>query len=141
MELKDLYSSIKTLGRLSSGSGISGMSPPYATGARTLLLIFKDAGLIPESVDIDIYGQHSTPQTKSKKQPSKSQSREKPIEQPPILINETISTLGKLTVQGVGTIDINDDDTLGIAEMYLNLLKKKIQSNKDLESNEELDSE
>lgn len=140
MELKDLYSSIKTLGRLSSGSGISGMSPPYATGARTLLLIFKDAGLIPESVDIDISGQHSTPQTKYKKQSTKSPPREKSIEETSTITNETISTLGKLTVQGVGTIDINDDDTLGIAEMYLNLLKKKIQSNKDLESNE-LDSD
>lgn len=143
MELKDLYSSIKTLGRFSSGSGISGMSAPYATGARTLLYIFKDAGLIPESVDIDISGQHVVSSSKSKKQTSKSKpkTRETSIEQTPTLVDETISTLGKLTVKGIGTIEINDDDTLGIAEMYLNLLKKKIQSNKeDLESNEELDS-
>ena len=140
MELKDFYSSIKTLGRLSPGGGISGMSAPYATGARTLLFIFKDAGLIPESIEIDVSGQHIVKQSQSKKQTLKSKSRKTSVEQTPTLVNETISTLGKLTVQGVGTIEINDNDTLGIAEMYLNLLKKKIQSNKYSESNKEPDS-
>jgi len=143
MELQDLYSSIKTLGRFSSGTGVSGMSGPYASGSRTLLYIFRDAGLIPESVEIDVSGQRVGTQTtkKTKFTKSKVKPREKPIEQTPITVNEIISTLGKLTVKDVGTIDINDDDTLGIAEMYLNLLKKKIQSNKESESNEELDSE
>ncbi len=141
MELKDLYSYIKTLGRFSSGSEMSGMSAPYATGAKTLLHIFKDAGLISESIELNVSGQHLVSQTKSTNISSKpkSKSREKSVKQISTSTNETISTLGKLIVKGIGTIDINDDDTLGIAEMYLNLLKKKIQSNQeDLKSDEEL---
>jgi len=138
MDLKDLYSSIKTLGRLGSGSGITGMSAPYAAGARILLFIFKDANLIPESIELDVSGQHITTPTKSKT--SKSKYKEKPVETIPSYENETISTLGKLTVKDVGTVEINDQDTLGIAEMYLNLLKKKIQNKKDSESNEDLES-
>jgi len=138
MDLKDLYSSIKTLGRLGSGSGITGMSAPYAAGARILLFIFKDANLIPESIELDVSGQHITTPTKSKT--SKSKYKEKPVETIPSYDNETISALGKLTVKDVGTVEINDQDTFGIAEMYLNLLKKKIQNKKDSESNEDLES-
>lgn len=38
-----------------------------------------------------------------------------------------ISSLGRLTVPNMGTIEINDDDTLIIARSYLNVLEKKIK--------------
>jgi len=136
--LKELYLSIKTLGRLSSGTGISGMSGPYAAGAKTLLHVFKDADLIPKSIELDVAGQHLTTSTKSKKASTpkiKSKPKQKMPQENTSFTNESISALGKLTVKGVGTVDINDPDTLGIAEMYLNLLKKKIQ-NKDSEDSD-----
>lgn len=39
------------------------------------------------------------------------------------------SLLGRLTVPNMGTIDINDKNTLTIARMYLDVLEKKIKEN------------
>ena len=135
MDLKELYLSIKTLGRLGSGSGISGMSAPYAAGAKTILHIFKDANLIPE-IELDTSVQHVGTQKRSKKQVTehKPKSNGRPTEQSPTSINESISALAQLTVKGVGTVDINDQDTLELAENFMVLLKKKIQNNIGSES-------
>ena len=135
MDLKELYLSIKTLGRLGSGSGISGMSAPYAAGAKTILHIFKDANLIPE-IELDASGQHVGTQKRSKKQvpKHKPKSNGRPTEQSPTSINESISALAQLTVKGVGAVDINDQDTLELAEKFMVLLKKKIQNNISSES-------
>ena len=135
MDLKELYLSIKTLGRLGSGSGISGMSAPYAAGAKTILHIFKDANLIPE-IELDTSVQHVGTQKRSKKQvpKHKPKSNGRPTEQSPTSINESISALAQLTVKGVGVVDINDQDTLELAENFMVLLKKKIQNNTGSES-------
>lgn len=43
------------------------------------------------------------------------------------LVPPQTSALGTLVAQNIGTIEINDKDTLSIAQSYLNVLKKKIE--------------
>ena len=111
------------------------MSAPYASGAKTILHIFKDANLIPE-IELDASGQRVGTQKRSKKQVTehKPKSNGRPTEQSLTSINKSISVLAQLTVKDVGTVDINDQDTLEIAEKYMDLLKKKIQNNTSSES-------
>ena len=46
-EWDEIYAWIKAKGRYPDGRGTGGMHPPTGTGARTLLRIFADAGLVP----------------------------------------------------------------------------------------------
>lgn len=48
-------------------------------------------------------------------------------------VSETLS-LGQLIIPSMGTIQINDNDTLAIARTYLDILEKKIKENTDLEN-------
>jgi len=47
------------------------------------------------------------------------------------------SSLGQLTVPTVGTIQINDSDTLTIARTYLDVLEKKMKEKKSESTKEE----
>ncbi len=77
MTLEGLYSSIRTSARLAPGRGITGMSSPHASGARTILHIFKDANLIP-GIELDVSGHPATAQKNPKKTaPSPNQNLRK----------------------------------------------------------------
>ncbi len=41
------------------------------------------------------------------------------------------TSLGQLTVPNMGTIEINDEDTLTIARSYLDVLEKKVKQKKE----------
>lgn len=59
---------------------------------------------------------------------STSQSKQMMAQQ--TVITENPTSLGRLTVPTIGTIEINDNDTLIIARSYLNVLEKKIKERK-----------
>ena len=94
-----LYDWIKTAGRYPDGKSASGMHAPNHTGARSLLRIFQDADLLADDLLVI------------------RASRPKPTR---------TSGLGSLSVMGVGYVEINDTDTLAIAESYMEMLRKKL---------------
>lgn len=94
-----LYGWIKTAGGYPDGKSASGMHAPNHTGARSLLRVFQDAGLLADDL-LDIRA-----------------SRPKPTRTP---------GLGSLSVAGIGHVEINDADTLAIAESYMEMLRKKL---------------
>jgi len=134
---RQLYDYIKAEGRFSDGTGPTGLSVPWAGGARILLRIFKDAGILPEDFEIDA---RSAPEERitavqkgaSQKPSSKSKSIPQRKSQPVTGQNDTAfevqqGYLGRIAVKGVGIIDINDEDTLRLAESALQILRKKIE--------------
>ncbi|MCH7560599.1 MAG: hypothetical protein IIC67_04380 [Thaumarchaeota archaeon] len=136
-EIKDLYGYIRAEGRFAEAGGITGITAPWSGGARILLRIFKDAGIISENFEIDpkvsLESKPRNSQTVKKKQQKKNVGEE-PIPE----IKE--GYLGHVTVKGVSSVDINDLDTLDLAEAALRILRKKIESNlhqvKDSEEHE-----
>lgn len=123
-----LFKYIKTQARAPDGPSSGGMAQPYATGSRTLLLIFGDADLLPEQIISEL-------QEKKKSSKPKQMSRQKP-KQTNIQDEDTVSinvsesssdVVGRIIVNGVGYIDIKDQDSLNIAGSYLEMIKKKIE--------------
>jgi hypothetical protein len=114
---------------------------PYATGSRTLLYILKDAEILPANFEIESkIGETQEniikpkPKTKSIKRQLKNGTRKAgKIDNTKVAglysdANTLGRSLGRLMVKGVGTIDINDTDTLALAESFFNILRKKIKS-------------
>lgn len=132
----DLYDFIRSEGRFADGTGHTGMSGPYASGARTLLHIFKNAGKLPENLEIDAVSEPSSIRPKSIKQsksikiqnPKQNQHKSKSneVQQEPIELEE--NSLARLSVRGIGSVDITDVDTLQVAESFMNIIKKKLES-------------
>lgn len=137
--ISDVYSFVRGEGRYAEGAGITGMTPPYATGAKTLLHIFKDAGFLPNSFDVDV----SIPQNKKIKQNKKPLNTQpkndlKQInsnkhltaqQNNPNLSNNTHlskNVFGRVIVEGVGVIDVKDKATLELAKSFFALMEKKI---------------
>ena len=110
-DLDQIYAWIKAEGRHSDGSGPGKMHYPVVTGIKTLLRIFADAGL----ADAAQLGQART-----KREEKKAPGYKAPAREP--------GSLGRLYVEGSGTVEVNDADTLAIAEMYMEILRKKIKS-------------
>ena len=194
-EWGEIYAWIKAKGRYPDGRGTGGMHPPTGTGARTLLRIFTDAGLIPiETTDESRYVQRKPRAARGKRKrrstletdiddpigkPRAARGKRKrrstletdiddPIGKPraargkrkrrstletdiddPIgkprttggkrkrrgVTPETGETphpahdpvpRGRISITGVGDIDVSNSDTLDIAESYMRLLRKKI---------------
>jgi len=131
-KIEDIYGYIKGEGRFADGSGISGMTGPYAAGARTLLRIFKDAELLPEGMEIDV--KRESTGTPSKRRPlerTKSKSKQEHENGPMEKGQEQIAdnSFGRVVIKGIGTVEINDIDTLELAESFMKLLRKKIVQN------------
>ena len=152
-EQGEIYAWIKAKGRYPDGRGTGGMHPPTGTGARTLLRIFADAGLVP----VEMAGESRSVQRKPKAAEGKRKRRgaapktgktPRPARDPaPVRTAATHHTaaaaaptgetprpardpaaLGRISITGVGNIDVNDSDTLDIAEYYMRLLRKKIKN-------------
>ena len=122
-DLAKIYAWIKAEGRHSDGSSTGGMHSQPSTGTRVLLRIFADAGLMPNEV-VDLPGPAPTkPKTARKKQKKRDPASKARETTPPA---QDLKFLGRLSVKDVGTIDINDPDTLVIAESYMRLLRKKM---------------
>lgn len=94
--LEAVYGWIKARGGYADGKSPSGMHSPHHAGARTLLHIFRDAGLPKDKLP-------------------------------------GASLLGRLSVQGVGSVDILDADTLELAGSYLDVLRRRLESGKPAE--------
>ena len=112
--LDKIYAWIKTRGRYPDGSSQGNMHAPESVGARTLLRLFYDAGLISDSLFAEL---DSTSRHTPKKGPKTSlkHARTRPA-----------TSLGSLSVAGVGKVEIKDMDTLELAESYLKILRKRI---------------
>ena len=77
--LDEIYLFIKGEGRYAEGGGTTGMTPPYATGAKTLLNIFDEAGILPESL-VEVSSESSSLKQTPKKSTSYSKQRRQTTE-------------------------------------------------------------
>ena len=194
-EQDEIYAWIKAKGRYPDGRGTGGMHPPTGTGARTLLRIFADAGLVsadmtdesryvqrkPRAVkrkqkrrgvlETDVYDSIIKPRTRGGKQKRrgvletdvydsiiKPRTRGGKQKRRGVLETDVYDSIikprtrggkqkrrgatpetgetphpahdpvprGRVSITGVGDIDVSDSDTLDIAESYMRLLRKKI---------------
>ena len=132
--LEEIYSFIKGEGRYAEGSGITGMTPPYATGSKTLMHIFDDAGNLPDSIDLENLPEITHKQktrkkisVKQKKQPGKTINDNLQDEDESVQSQLPSEAFGRVVVKGVGNVDITDNDTLTLAQSFMDLIKKKVE--------------
>jgi len=128
----DFYKAVKNIGNVSDGKRFGNMPPAYSTGTGTLLEIFVKAELIPN----ELLSTASNTQNKNSKNSASKSTKNSPKQSSKkssnVSNNENTSSnliqLGRLIVKDIGVVDINDEDTLSLAEMYLDILRKKIKS-------------
>ena len=128
--LDEIYLFIKGQGRYAEGGGTTGMTPPYATGAKALLNIFDEAGILPESLVEMSSESSSLKQTPKKKSTSKPKQQRQTTEKKADTISTThlaLDAFGRVVVSGVGTVDITDNETYTLAQSFMNLIKKKVE--------------
>lgn len=118
--LDKIYAWIKTTGRYPDGASPGGMHATESVGVRTLMHIFRDAGLISDSLLADV---GSKPKSVTKKQRTTFRQ--------PHSLKSSITSLGSVSVKGVGNVEINDVDTLALGESYLRILRKKLTGVRD----------
>ena len=111
--LDKIYAWIKTIGRYPDGSSKGGMHATESTGARTLIRIFHDAGLVSDTLRTEL---DSTSKLASKRQKTTRPSTPR----------HPTSSFGKVSVNGIGNVEVVDLDTLELAESYLKILRKKL---------------
>lgn len=132
-KIDEIYGYIKGEGRFADGPGISGMTNPYAAGAKTLLRIFRDAELLPEGIDVDVKKETQSTQNKQKSTTERPRRKSKQRMESEVESNtdveKTGDSYGRIVIKGIGTVEINDVDTLELAESFLKLLRKKIVQN------------
>lgn len=124
---------IKALGGYPDGKGEGGMQAPVAVGARTVLRLFEDAGLFrgggPGRADAGQGGASGMPGSAAA--PGAAGGRGRPERgvsagAPPPCDVADMDDLAVLTVKGVGQVRINDLETVGVAEMYIDMLRKRM---------------
>lgn len=118
--LDDIYKWIKTAGRYPDGTSAGGMHATESVGARTLLRIFQDAGLVSDNLLVNT---GSKPKSAPKKSVSTIRQKHSPLRQ--------TSSLGSLSIQGMGNLEISDLDTLELAKSQLEILRKRIAKTQD----------
>ena len=130
-----IFGYIKSEGRFAEGPGYTGLSSPYASGARVLIRIFQDANVLPSGIVEEIKSLETTvrtakSRTENKPKSSKSNSgRSKSgIHKTDLEEEAPSSSFGRLIVTGVTTVDITDRDSLQLAESALKILKKKVEA-------------
>ena len=126
--LDEVYAWIKTAGRYPDGDGVGGMHPPTGLGAKTLLHIFADAGLVPAEMIGESGSMRHKPGAAGGKQKGHGAAPGTDGTSPPV---RDQTSLGRLSITGIGNVDINDLDTLGIAETFMRLLRKKLEDAQD----------
>lgn len=135
---KDLYMRIKAFGGYSDGKGTGNMHGPASSGATTVLRIFEDAGLlnkvIPDKkIDNDRHaiggasGSHGGgPRPKPGGGKGKHQVRASPLEAAPTNAPDGMNDQAVVALKGVGQVRVNDLETLRVAEMYMDMLRKRL---------------
>ena len=127
-KLDEVYAWIKTAGRYPDGDGVGGMHPPTGLGAKTLLHIFADAGLVPAEMIGESGSMRHKPGAAGGKQKGHGAAPGTDETSPPV---RDQTSLGRLSITGIGNVDINDLDTLGIAETFMRILRKKLEDAPD----------
>lgn len=112
--LDKIYAWIKTHGRYPDGSSQGNMHATESTGARTLIRIFHDAGLVSDTLVTEL---DST---------SKPASKKRRTARPRRTPTGSTSSFGSVSVNGIGNVEVVDIDTLELAESYLKILRKKL---------------
>lgn len=134
---KDLYMRIKAFGSYPDGKAIGNMHGPTSTGATTVLRIFEDAGLLDKGgsdKEIDD-GRHATdgasgpyggPRPKPDDGKGNHQVQASPLEEAPANAADGMNDQAVVALRGVGQVRVNDLETLRVAEMYMDMLRKKL---------------
>jgi len=132
--LSDLFQYIKRESRAPDGPAPGEMPQPYATGTRALLIMLDIVKLLPEKIHNELLSKKKfIPKNISKKQPTSSK-KTKSITTPEYTTELKEGIIGRVTVDGIGYVDIKDGDTLEIAKSYIDIIKKKLPT-KDNDSN------
>jgi len=133
-----LYKFIKGKGRYPDGPGTTGMSAPNAAGSTTLLNIFYNAGLLPESImDSILQKKKYVGKTKEKRIPKKNFISEAQHEEPPTLD----SSFQKLETANLRLYLKNDMDkeafehTRNLINIQLDFAEKMINQKSNINNN------
>ena len=128
-----LYKKIKVFGRYPDGKGGAKMHAPDATGARTVLRLFEDAGLLDKTVsaskdmDGDPPKDNKGKQRNSRPGPRGGKKQGSPEKVTVVSAGaDEMDDHGVLVVRGVGQVQVNDLETLKVAEIYMDILRKKL---------------
>lgn len=147
-----LYRRIKTFGNYPSGKGTGDMHAPVSTGVNTVLRLFEDAGLLQEGAFARAPGGPLANEGKEPRQASRRSGGAPSSAAPsaagggrrrgggggadgrtvhegkggPPPVDGDMDDLGVMTVKGVGQVRINDARTLGVAEVYMDMLRKMV---------------
>lgn len=136
-----LYKRIKTFARRPDGKGVGNMHAPDAAGATTVLSLFEDAGLLERATrapagkatgkkqrSTNVTSKpHNKPRTRLEYVTSGNNDRQVRSNKEAVVNSET-DDLAVLTVRGVGQIQVNDLETLKLAELHMNVLRKRLQN-------------
>lgn len=146
----ELYKRIKMFGKYPDGKGAGGMHSPVTVGARAVLLLFEDAGLLkkdnlasaagrsgdaakalrgalgrPDGLSgataVNAVEEHGPRRSRGTSGKTVQSGKRDP---PPV--DDGIDDLAVLTVKGVGQVRVNDQETLGMAEIYMDMLRKRV---------------
>ena len=130
----DLYKRIKTFGKYPDGKGAGKMHPPVTAGATIVLRLFEDAGLLSKdalapttkSVDEDssTIGKATTPH--GNKPVSKGGRKQTRSDKTVIADADEVADQAVFVLKDVGEVKINNQETLKVAEMYMDMLRKRI---------------
>ena len=116
----NLYKRIKAFAGRPDGKGAGNMHPPDAAGATAVLRLFEVAGLLEEAA--------RAPGGKAARgAPGRRGGRHfRQAAAAGAAAGET-DDLGVLAVKGVGQVRVNDLETLKVAEMYMDMLRRRLQ--------------
>lgn len=124
---EDLCKRIKALGT-PGGKGAGGMRVPHAAGEVAILRLFEDAGLLEGDARAAAAkgAEDGRPTAAGASKPRGGELPARASHAAPAGDGE-IDDLAVLTVRGVGQVQVNDLETLKVAEAYLDMLRKRLQ--------------
>lgn len=124
---EDLCKRIRALG-IPGGKGAGGMRVPHAAGEAAILRLFEDAGLLERDARAA-----AAKGAEDGRPAAAGMSKPRGGELPTRASHAAqggggeIDDLAVLTVRGVGLVQVNDLETLRVAEAYLDMLRKRLQ--------------
>lgn len=118
----DLCERIKEFGGYPGGEGGAGMRGPAAAGAATVLRLFEDAGLLGKAPS-PAAGGTAAKRRRGGGGGDRARSGKAP-ESP--ATPDGMRDQAVLAVKGVGEVRVNDQETLRVAEMYMDMLRKRL---------------
>lgn len=123
----DLCKRIKEFGGYPDGRGGAVMRGPAAAGAAAVLRLFEDAGLLGKAPTSAAGGAAAAKRQQSGGSGGERSRSGKTPEAPSAPSGaDGMGDQAVLAVKGVGEVRVNDQETLRVAEMYMDILRKRL---------------